>query len=356
MVMVELKGIHVVRNRATGAEYHYAWRGGPRLSGTPGSPEYHRSFNEAVADRKTVDSERFASVIVAYKASDSFRNLAPSTRKEWSRWLDRIGEEFGTYRTALFDRPDRIRPLIRKWRGKFADKPRTADYGMQVLSRVLSHAVDPLGKIATNPCEGIKRLYGVDRSEIIWTDDDLAAIKAECSAELALAFDLAAHTGLRMGDLVQLSWSHIGETHIEIATGKGRRKNRRAIIPLYGDLRALLARIPKRATTVLTSTRKRPWTVTGISSSIQDAKTESGLRDKDLHFHDLRGTAATKFYLAGLKVRVIAEILAWEEEAVEKIIRRYVGRHAATLEAIRALDGKAEAGTEPVKTAVKSGE
>jgi integrase len=52
--------------------------------------------------------------------------------------------------------------------------------------------------------------------------------------------------------------------------------------------------------------------------------------DRDLHFHDLRGTAATRFYIAGLSIRVIAEIMGWEEDYVERIIRRYVGRSAAT--------------------------
>jgi transposase len=47
-------------------------------------------------------------------------------------------------------------------------------------------------------------------------------------------------------------------------------------------------------------------------------------------FHDLRGTAATKFYIAGLSERIIAEIMGWEEEHVARIIRRYVGRSAAT--------------------------
>jgi integrase len=54
-----------------------------------------------------------------------------------------------------------------------------------------------------------------------------------------------------------------------------------------------------------------------------------------LHFHDLRGTATTGFYIAGLLIRVIAEILAWDEDQVERIIRRYVARVAATKEAIR---------------------
>jgi transposase len=38
----------------------------------------------------------------------------------------------------------------------------------------------------------------------------------------------------------------------------------------------------------------------------------------------LRGTAATRFYVAGLPERAIAEIMAWSEEQVIRIIRRYV--------------------------------
>jgi DNA-directed RNA polymerase specialized sigma24 family protein len=52
----------------------------------------------------------------------------------------------------------------------------------------------------------------------------------------------------------------------------------------------------------------------------------------------LRGTACTKFYIAGLSVRVIAEVMGWEEETVEKIIRRYVGRQAATKALIAQLN------------------
>jgi integrase len=61
-------------------------------------------------------------------------------------------------------------------------------------------------------------------------------------------------------------------------------------------------------------------------------------KDRNLHFHDLRGTAATRFYTAGLSERVIAEIMGWEEEYVAKIIRRYVGRAAATKAVIAQLD------------------
>jgi integrase len=68
------------------------------------------------------------------------------------------------------------------------------------------------------------------------------------------------------------------------------------------------------------------------------AKIAVGMEGRDRHFHDLRGTAATQFYTAGLSVRVIAEIMGGEEEHVEKIIRRYVGRNAATKAAIAQLN------------------
>jgi integrase len=104
------------------------------------------------------------------------------------------------------------------------------------------------------------------------------------------------------------------------------------------ELRAVLDRIPKRSTTILPSARRKPWTASGLSTAVQRAKAAANWDDRDLHFHDLRGTAATKFYIGGLSVRVIVEIMAWEEETVEKIIRRYVGRQAATKAMIAQLN------------------
>jgi integrase len=339
MVMVELKGLHTVKSK--GRTYNYAWRGGPAIKGEPGTPEFMDAYNEAVAGRAATDGKRFRSVVIRYRASDEYKALAESTRGKWSRWLDRIADYFGDLRTTQFSRTEKIRPHIKRWRAQYASTPRTADMGMQVLSRVCSYGVDTLAEIASNPCDGIKQLYSADRSEIIWTPDDIAALKAKCSTEIAFAVDLAAHTGLRVGDLIKLSWSHVGEHAIIMNTGKrsGRSKKvKEAVIPIYADLRTLLDRIPKRATTVLTSSKKRPWTYNGLASSFRDAKAEVWPEGDDLHFHDLRGTAATKFYLAGLTIREIAEILAWDEDTVDKIIRRYVGRKTAILERIRKLD------------------
>jgi integrase len=336
-----VKGIATTRSK--GHVYRYAWRGGPRLRGEPGTPEFIASYNEAIESRRAPDKSRFRSLVTLYKTK-AYKRLADSTRANWGPWLDRIEEHFGELRIAQFDRPEKIRPVIRRWRNRWEDTPRTADYGMQVLSAVLSYAVDPLGKIASNPCEGIKALYSGDRSEIIWTDADIAELKSPkppkkgCPSAISDAVDLAAESGLRLGDLILVSWSHIGEDAIVMTTGKSRHR-REVIIPLTDALRRLLARIPKRSTTVLTNSKGRPWKKNGFGTAFQRAKKAAGItKDRNLHFHDLRGTAATRFYTAGLSERVIAEIMGWEEEYVAKIIRRYVGRAAATKAVIAQLD------------------
>lgn len=348
MVSVDLKGVHTVK--AKGRVYHYAWRGGPSLKGEPGSPEFMQSYHDAIASRHMPDGSQFRSIVFDYK-KNAFPALSASTRRVWSPWLDRIEEHFGKLKIAQFNRTEQIRPLIRHWRGKYATTPRSADMGMQVLSRVIAHGVDPMGKLASNPCEGIKHLYSASRAEIIWTEDDIAQLKAVCSPEVAFAVDLAASTGLRVGDLVRLSWSHLRDDMIVISTGKSKHR-KEAVIPRYDALNDLLARIPKRSPVILTNSRGKPWTQDGLASSFWTAKVEAQLQERDLHFHDLRGTAATNFYKAGLSIRVVAEIMAWEEDQVEKIIRRYVSRGAATKEVIRQIN-EARARTNEAQAPVK---
>ena len=41
---------------------------------------------------------------------------------------------------------------------------------------------------------------------------------------------------------------------------------------------------------------------------------------RNLRFHDLRGTAATRFYAVGLSERVIAEIMGWKQAHVARML------------------------------------
>ena len=284
------------------------------------------------------------------------------------RWLDEIQDYFGNLRIRQFDRPE-IRQDIKRWRNKWQSTPRAADMAKQVLSGLLSYAVEE-GRLGSNPCFGISNLYAADRSEIIWTQADLAHFARTASPEIMFALRLACLTSLRQGDLLRLSEAHIGELAIEMKTGKS--KGRLAyLVPLYDELRELLAEIkahrtarlaqltivatrkgrppPPTPTTVLVTQDGLPWG-SGFGSSWNKAKIAqraavalSEGREVDpgefpLHFHDARGTAATKFHLAGLSDGEIAEILGWSIDKVERIIRRYVKRDALLRDKIRRLN------------------
>jgi integrase len=333
MAKRDVKGLRRVVSK--GREYWYLGRepGAPRVRGPYGTPEFWASYDAIVRERRIPEPGRFRALVALYRGSPDYQNLEPATKCRWGPWLDRIADYFDLS-IAAFDHP-KMRQVIRQWRSQYASAPRTADMGVQVLSRVCAYAVAD-GKLAGNPCTGIKALYASNRAEIIWTAADVARIKPFCTAEIAHGIDLAATTGLRRGDLLGLSWSHIHDDCIVITTGKSKHR-REAVIPLYDALRQVLSRIPKRSPIVLTNSKGQPWSNGGFGSMFNIAKTAAGI-GTELHFHDLRGTAATRFYVAGLELRFIAEIMGWEEDYVAKIIRKYVDRAAYTKAIIRQLN------------------
>jgi integrase len=331
MPSVRLKGIKKVKSK--GHIYYYAWIGGPRLDGSPGSPDFVASYLRAVGNRSAPRSGTINAVIAKYRISGEFTELAPSTQKAWLPWIDRVQAHWGKLNIKQFENPS-IRQDIKEWRDNWRKTPRSADYAKQVLSRILGFAVEG-GMLSINPCGDVANIYVSDRSDIIWTAADIDALLAKASPEIAYAARLAALTGIRQGDILTLTWDQISDLAIERTTGKSRGR-RRILVPVIPDLRTLLAEIPRRGKTVLTNSRGQPWR--GFGSSWTKAMNDTwpdGRPEHDLHFHDLRGTAATNFYRANFTIREIAEILGWKEERVERLIDRYIKRDEILRDRIR---------------------
>jgi integrase len=356
--MVDLKRVYKVT--AKGRAYYYAWRGGPRLTGEPGSPEFIASLKEAHDARLEPDTQRIKGLIAKFQASDAWNGRGPKpisdkTKASWKTWLTRIEEEFGALSVKQFDRPA-LRPIIGKWRDKYAATPRAADMGLQVLSRLLSFA-QAEGLLLNNIVKGgnIERYYRNDRGALIWTAADLAKLEAAAPREIYQAAKLASLTGLRQADVLKLSWSHIQANRIELVASKSRRngsRGRMVTVPIYPELRTYLATLPKRATTVLVNTRGLPWR-TGFGSSWGDACEAAGI--EELHFHDLRGTAITRFWAAGMSERVIAHIVGWTEDDVKALLDMYVRKDELIEDQIRMLSEN-DSGTGSAKPSAKPGE
>ena len=72
---VPLKGINSKRKKladGTYKTYYWAWKGGPPLRGEPGSPEFHASYNEAVAKKVTPSTGALLSLLFQFQDSAEF--------------------------------------------------------------------------------------------------------------------------------------------------------------------------------------------------------------------------------------------------------------------------------------------
>lgn len=329
MVKVPLEHVH--RVRAKGREYHYAWRGGPRLPGDPGSAEYLNAYVEAHRRRKQPQSGDVKALVAAYKASPEFTSKSDHTKRAYRAYLDMIESEFGELPFGALDDPDVVSDFY-AWRDGMAASPRKADYAVGTLKVLLAWGKKRRRFNAENHAEGIERLHSTNRSESIWTADDFAALRKHASTELMWAVELAAHTGIRQGDLIGLPWGAYDGESIQLRTSKSGRF---VTVPATQECRALLKSIAKRQVVILTTARgKRRWTADGLRSSFGKARREAGIKRT---FHDLRRTAATRMLVAGFDASQIALVMGWAEDDVETLKRRYVSRSAVVKQMLAKL-------------------
>jgi len=97
---VNLKGIHsahAVLADGTKIIYWYAWRGGPRLRGGPGTPEFIASYNEAAAQRAPMPESRLQFLIDRFQQSGEFRTLRVRTRFDYVKQIRIIEQEFADF-------------------------------------------------------------------------------------------------------------------------------------------------------------------------------------------------------------------------------------------------------------------
>jgi len=340
---VRLKGINKVqRKRADGGTsvYYYAWKGGPRLEGRPGTPEFVASYNVAIASRP--DARRKApdtlvGLLDAYESSPDFTGLAERTRLDYRKHLRAIATEFGDFPQAALSHRG-TRAIFLAWRDELANASRRgADYRFAVFARVMSWAADR-GLVITNPLERRGRLYRATRVETVWTDDDEAQFLAKAPAHLHLALTLALWTGQRQGDLLRLTWSAYDGEVIRL---RQRKTSVRMTIPVGQPLKAALDSVRAKGTsavTILATEGGRSWTESGFRASWRKACARAGVRD--VTFHDLRGTAVTRLAIAGCSVAEIATITGHSLKDVGAILdSHYLKRdYSMALSAIQKLE------------------
>ena len=283
-----------------------------------------RGARVTIANRDTL-----ASLMRRFEASDYFRNLAVTTKKEYARMFRVIDREFGTTPFEALQL-DAFYDEVLTWRDEMAARaPAHAWHLAATLASVLSWGVKRR-ILARNILVGMPTCYRSDRSDMIWTDDDIKRFLAVASPRLALAMLLALSTAQRQLDLLQLRWADYDGKTIRLTQHKTGVK---VVVPCTKLLRETLDGLERTGDYILSAGRGEPWKSSNFRQQWNATAKKAGIAE--LHFHDLRGTAITKLAEAGCSIPQIVAISGHSLSSTQ-ILSKYVSQ--TDVQARRAIE------------------
>lgn len=257
-------------------------------------------------------SRTFAELIVPY-----LKATATTKRShERERYLiARLREFFGEYDLRTLG-PRDIRAYI-EFRQSNQVGPATINRELGLLSAALNWAKRDLEWRLPNPVQG--RLLQPPEGRLRWlsrqeADRLLAAARKQRRAEYLVDFlQLALHTGMRRGEMLELEWDRVDlDEGLVYLRGVHQKNGRFGSVPLNDVAKGALARRHAfRQKYCPTS----PWVfahkdgerIASVKHSFATACAKAGITD--FRIHDLRHCCAAWLVQSGVSIRAVAELL-----------------------------------------------
>jgi integrase len=331
VVRANIRGVFATYKRKRDGSretYYYHRATGKRLRGKPGSPEFITDFANAQTSSLNLGTGTFRGLVRDYTLSREFETLlAQSTRWQYRRMLAKAEEDLGDLPLKALE-DARVRKDLLDWREKVAKTSgsREADHRLSAISAMISWAVDR-GRLSSNHVRGFKRLYHVDRAELIWLPEHIQAFMKVAPIEMQRALIIALHTGQRQGDILKLPWSAYDGKSITLRQGKASRKGMRASpisIKCTSALCRMLDELSRNSPIILTTKTGKAFKKRYFASQWKSATLKAGIIE--LHFNDLRGTAVTLLSEAGNTVQQVASVTGHSLKTVTSILEKYLAR------------------------------
>jgi integrase len=299
MVEIKIDGVHMVRKRlrdGTIRRYFYHRASGVALGSDPTDPLFMRKYNNAHKKPKAgpdiVIEGSFRELTAKYKKNHLYLALSDDSKKDYKRYLKVIDDTYGDEYVRDYQREYAF-DLQDVW----ADTPRTANYLIQVLSRVLSFGMDR-GYRKDNPIFRFPKIE-TDGSYQPWTDRQLDTFRTKAPTHMVRALTVGLFTGQRRADCLRMAKPHRDGQVIAVVQQK---TDERLWIPLHRDLRPTLDNTPPEQFVYLVDENGKPWkrkdTFTKMFSlAIRECGMVSGLLG--VSFHGLRHNACDCLVDAG---------------------------------------------------------
>jgi integrase len=212
--------------------------------------------------------------------------------------------------------------------------PATVVRYLAAVSHAFTIAVNEWGWMESNPVAKVKRPKE-PRGRVRFLDDKerehlLAACQSSWNKDLYPIVVLALSTGMRQGEILNLSWKDIDLQRRQLVLHE-TKNNERRVVPVVGHALEVIKEhgkvrnlesdyvFPKGAQSGQTSIRKA-W-----EKAVKDAELE------DFKFHDLRHTAASYLAMNGATLAEIAEVLGHKTLQMVKRYTHLSEAHTSTI-------------------------
>ena len=289
------------------------------LVGLPGSPEFARSYADAVEGvssrldvgaGRTVPGTINALAVTIYQSAE-WSQLAPTTQGTYRGIIERIRRDYGELGVRGFKADH-----VRKMRDKRKATPAAANNLLKVLRWMMAFAVERNLR-PDNPCIGIKPLRIESDGFHTWTEAEIETFQKRWSVgtRQRLAMDLLLYTAQRSGDVRQMGRQHVRDGRVAVVQEK---TGARLEIPVHPALAASLATVPAGQMMFVVTQFGEPYTAKGFGNWFSDACRAAGL--PHCSAHGLRKSAATRLADAGCSE---AQIMAVTGHATAKEVQRY---------------------------------
>jgi integrase len=175
-------------------------------------------------------------------------------------------------------------------------KPATVNREIACLKTIFNKAIND-GKAERNPVKGLKPLKENNERDRVLSFGEYTCLLAHCPAHLNPIIKAAYYTGMRQGEILNLTWGHVDlkKGFIRLRP-EDTKSNEGRLVPLNRELVDMLQAMPRGLPGVKVFTYDGE-SVSSIKRAFATACRKTGI--EGFTFHDLRHTAINNWRLQG---------------------------------------------------------
>jgi len=224
---------------------------------------------------------------------------------------------------------------LEKWKAdqKKTDKPATVNRHLTILKHMLKKAVE--WKLAEeNPGTGVKCIKVNNERTRYLEEDEIERLLSACKAQterpwLEPIVILAIHTGMRLGELLELRWNNNVDFNYRRITLVQTKNQKKKTIPLNDDAWKVLELLDNHRYGLYVFMYR--WGAPLGKRNVQEAFDNAceAATITDFTFHDLRHTFASHLVMSGVDLPTVSKLLGHSSTRMTERYTHLAPKHEA---------------------------